>query len=590
MPGPNRGTSSLFERLLCDMKKTDFFTFVGKPWCNHLYIQKIASFLRTLADITEILDNVLDANNRYVDEDTFESHRVLDASQVKRMHDMLYEIACNNIRFLSPGLPGAEDEYENCPLVAIYICIASCVMFMRQCFPFDNPEEDYYTLCPRDIPYCVKYDLSVVSDVPVQNFSLQELLCSMMHIERRTHALTFANELTFYVDALDMRVCDFLLCAMPDVAHNVEGCRVRYRNTDLYTCNTSTEYQLVILILSLRQMIESAVPVWRTVDAPTAPPRTEEDDLLINAVQAKFISEIQSVYGDSIEDAFYKMYTNQSIANSEGYLFFKANSVAARTEPGLIIRQFRDIPQWRHIADMAAHPVSNYLLDPSLDFLGFKIAFNLAANLFFKQTLKMPWFSFSTDGDNIRLMDGTQYRVLIEESFRVPIVVFLLNDAGIFYKGRLTIYGRHHTDYYHALIQWMTIIRQDLNSQYQPCRSIMPLVEMLLDMNLNAPARPAADLDVADFAENFQDSLYVNPTQILREMSTEDREYQPPPPVIFSTQATPLSVFLEKSRARVEFEHISQRIETKPQEVNANSILGDTDEAGFPQTTRSAWD
>lgn len=503
---------------------------------------------------------------------------------------MLYDIACNNIRFLSPGLPGAEDEYESCPLVIIYICIASCVTFMRQCFPSDSVDEDYYTLCPRDIPYCTKYDLSVVSDVPIQSFSLQELLCSMMHLERRTHSLSYSEELTLYVDALDMRVCDFLLCAMPDVAHNVEGCRIRYRQTELYTCNTSTEYQLVILILALRQMIESAVPVWRTSDAPEVPPRTEEDELLIRAVQAKFISEIQSVYGDSIEDAFYKMYTNQSISNSEGYLFFKANSVAARTEPGLIIRQFRDIPQWRHIADMAAHPVSNYLLDPSLDFLGFKIAFNLAANLFFKQTLKMPWFSFSTDGDNIRLMDGTQYRVLVEESFRVPIVVFLLNDACMFYKGRLTVYGRQPDDYYHALIQWMTIIRQDLDSQYQPCRSIMPLVDMLLDMKISAPARPSPDLDVTDFAENFQDSLYVDSRQILREMSTEVREYQAPPPVIFSGQATPLSVFLEKSRARTEFEHISQRIETKPQEVNANSVLGDTDEAGFPQTSRSAWE
>ena len=589
MPEPNRGTSLLFERLLCDMKKIDFFTFVGKPWCNHLYIQKIASFLHILADITELLDIVLDSNNRYIDEITEEAHRVLDANQVKRLHDTLYDIACNNIRFLSPGLPGAEDEYESCPLVIIYICIASCVAFMRQCFPLESMADDYYTLCPRDIPYCVQYDLCVVTDVPIQNFSLQELLCSMMHLERRTHALAYNEDLTHYVDALDMRVCDFLLCAMPNVAHNVESSRVRYRQTELYTCNTSTEYQLVVLILALRQMIESAVPVWRTSDAPEAPPRTADDELLISAVQAKFITEIQGVYGDSIEDAFYKMYTNQSISNSEGYLFFKANSVAARTEPGLIIRQFRDIPQWRHIADMAAHPVSNYLIDPSLDFLGFKIAFNLAANLFFKQTLKVPWFSFSTDGDNIRLMDGTQYRVLIEESFRVPIVVFLLNDAGIFYKGRLTVYGRHPTDYYHALIQWMTIIRQEMNSQYKPSRSIMPLVEMLLDMNLNTSA-PAPDLDVADFAENFQDSLYVDSRQILREMSTEVRDHQPPPPVIFSSQSTPLSVFLEKSRAREEFEHISQRIETKPQEVNANSVLGDTDEAGFPQTSRSAWD
>lgn len=562
------------------MRKAMPGVLAGKAWFDRLYVQKFSSFFHCLSQLLSILDEAGDALNRLPDSD----ERVLSCGQVRRLHGMLYEVARANVRYLSPGLPGGSDDYETCPLVVIYLGVADCVLFMRENFPQEG--DDFYDMCPQDIHYCVSNGLNIVADIPIRNFSLQELTCSLMCVEQNVHSLTYDEALVEYVDALDVRVCDFLVNAMNDVAHNIESCRVRYRSTDLYTCSTSTEYQLVVLIMSLRQLIETAAPLWRTelcVDSE----RDNDDNTLVEAVRNKFIVEIQSVHSDTVEDKFYKEYTHQSIANSEGYLFLKANAISSRIEPGAIIRQFRTVPQWRRIADMAARPVVDFLLTPDADFLGFKIAFNLAAELIFSQTVKVAWSEFSADGDAIRAMDSTQFDTFVEESYRCPTVLFLLNDACIFYKGQLTVFGRRHTDYYHALIQWVTIVRRQMNSEFRPCRSVMPLAATLFGETRPSSSSPVSDDNDVSQEEESSDSLWMPLAEVLDDMQAERREFKAPPAL--SASSAPLSIFMEKSRARQEFEHIVERIETRPQELDANSILGDTDETGFPQTCRSAW-
>lgn len=555
MAGPSVGTSAIFERVLADLQKTLPGVLDGKPWFDRLYAQKFSSFFHCMGQLLSLLDDAAATQNRCNDA------RILTCGQVSRLHSTLYEVARTNVRYLSPGVPGARDEYESCPLVVIYLAIASCVLFMRDFFVSDD--EDYYHMCPQDIPYCVENGLNIVADIPIKNFSLQELTCSMMSVEQNVHNLTYDEALVRYVDALDIRVCDFLVHAMNDVAHNIESCRVQYRDTDLFTCATSTEFQLVVLIMSLRQLIETAAPLWRTASS-CEEARDNDDDTLIATVRNKFIVEIQSVHSDVIEDKFYKEYTHQSIANSEGYLFFKANAISKRIEPGAIIRQFRTVPQWRYIADMAARPVVDFLFSPHADFLGFKLAFNLAAELIFSQTIKACWSDFAADGDAIRGMDATQFDTFIEESYSRPTILFLLNDACIFFRGQLTVFGRRHTDYYHALIQWAMIVRQHMNGEFRPCCSVMPLIAALFDTNV----APAA-------------------SSVTDDEDVERREFRAPPPL--PAGSAPMSVFFEKSRAKKEFELIREKIETRPQELDANSILGDTDETGFPQTCRSAW-
>lgn len=553
----------------------------GKAWFDRLYVQKFSSFFHYLSKLLSILDDASDALNRLPDS----SERIISRSQVIRLHELLYEVVRANVRYLSPGVPATADEYETSPLVVIYLSIANCVLFMREFFPMDD-DVDYYEMCPQDIPYCVANGLNIVPDIPIRNFSLQELTCSLMNIEQNVHNLTYDEALVDYVDALDVRVCDFLVHAMNDVAHNIESCRVRYRSTDLYTCSTSTEYQLVILIMSLRQIIETAVPIWR-IEHCRSKERDADDDTLVHAVRNKFIVEIQSVHSDTVEDTFYKEYTHQSIVNSEGYLFLKANAISTRIEPGAIIRQFRTVPQWRRIADMAARPVVDFLLTPDADFLGFKIAFNLAADLIFSQTVKAAWAEFSTDGDAIRTMDDIQFATFIEESYRCPTVLFLLNDACIFYKGQLKVFGRQPADYYHALIQWVTIVRQQMNSEFRPCRSVMPLAMALFGETQPAATSAVRDDDDEEEEDYNSDSLWMPMAEVLDGMNAERREFKEPP--AFSASSAPLSLFMEKSRAHQQFEYIVEKIETRPQELDANSILGDTDETGFPQTCRSAW-
>jgi hypothetical protein len=579
MPAPNRDVPAIFEELLSKLKKEIPGVLASKPWFDRLYVQKFSAFFHYLSQLLIVLDAARDDSNRFSDTED----RILSCDQVKRLHSLLYEVVRANVRYLSPGIPSSHDDYETSPLVVIYLGVASCVLFLRDFFSPDGT--DYYHMCPQDIEYCIDNELNVVSDIPIKNFSLQELTCSLMNVEQRAHDLTYSEHLVDYIDALDARVCEFLVYALDEVSHNIESCRVRYRSTDLYTCATSTEYQLVILIMSLRQLVETAVPVWRT-DSSLSWNRDADDNLLIETARNKFIVELQSVHSDIVSDKFYKEYTQRSIANSEGYLFLKANAIASRIEPGSIIRQFRTIPQWRHVADMAARPVVDFLFAPHADFLGFKIAFNLATDLVFSQTIKASWSEFSADGDTIRAMDDTQFDTFVEESYQCPVVLFLLNDACIFYKGQLTIYGRRHTDYYHALIQWVTIVRQNMNGEFRPCRSIMPLAAALFNETRTPPSSSSTSTGDEDF-DSLSDSMWMPMSKIIDEMQAERREFRPPPEI--GTPCVPLSVFMEKSRAKKEFEHIIERIETRPQELDANSILGDTDETGFPQTCRSAW-
>lgn len=562
-----------------ELKQLNVYALGGKAWFDRLYVRNFDCFFGCLAKLVQVIEETDSVQNRYVDGGTH--RRVLDLEQLARLHGLLYQAAVANVRYLSMGLPGAQDEYENCPLVVIYTAMAACTDFMRQHFPL--VERDLYTTRPVDVPYCVRHGLVADGDTPIRHFSLQQLMCALQHIECSAHSLAFEPDLVAYIDALDVRVCDFLVRAMDATAHNVESYRVEY-DRDLYTCNTATEYHLVVLMLGVRQLIETAVPLWR--DEERMPPMSEDEETLVMAVRAKFIHEIQSVHSDIIEDSFYKMYTYQSITNSEGYLFLKANPLASRIEAGAIIRQFRNVPQWRRITETAARSVADFLFEPETDALGFKIAFALAADLIFSQTLRTTWFRHSADGHRLRLMDSGEFQVMIEDSYNVPIVLVLLNDACVLFKGRVTVFGQRDLDYYRALVHWLTIIRQELNGQYAKCRSVMPLVEALLCSKLEAPAKPRSALTPRDFTPQ-EESGYIEPRQIIAQMSAEQRPYRAPP--AHTSRSTPMSIFMERSRAREHYDHITARIETKPQELDANSIVGDTDETGFPQTSRSAW-
>lgn len=584
MPGPNIA----FEKLLGELKDENVQFLAGKPWTDRLYVRNFSAFFHRLADILQLVDDAANASNRYVNEETGENCRQFECNQIKRLHDFLHDMARNNVRYLSQGLPGANDEYEDCPLVVIYDGVATCVQFMRQFFPID----DCYYKRPMDVPYCIQHELTTGADVEIRAFTLQHLLCALTHIEQSAHVLTYNEELLSYVDALETRVADFLLFAMSEVAHNAEGYRVPYAD-GLYTCNTATEYQLVVLILAVRQLMESAAPLWR--DPESYMPDTADDEVLVGAVRAKFIVEIQSVHSDIVEENFYKRYTQESISNSEGYLFFKANPLSSRIEPGVIIRQFRNVPQWRRITETAARPVADFLFEPENDFLGFKIAFALAADLIFSQTLRISWFEVYTDGDRIRCMNSSDYQVFVEESYKIPLVVVLLNDACVMFRGRLSVFGRRHTDYYRALVHWLAIVQHEMSGFYRPHRPVAPLVDALFKEQLAEPRRRAVSTETAgftrrDFAVRDDDqSLCLDPEYILSELNAEQRPYRPPPIHGVISSVTPMSAFVRMCRAKADYEHVVARIDSKPQEIDANSIIGDTDETGFPMTARSAW-
>ncbi len=538
-----------------------------------------------------LIDDAHDAGNRYVDEATGHSHHALYCGQVKRLHDLLHSITLSNVRSLSPGIPGTADEYEDSPLVVIYDGVADCVQFLRQFFPL-QADDDYYTCKPSDVPYCVRHNLAAVADAEIRAFTLGQLRCALTQLEQSAHTIVFDEALVSFVDALDARVSDFLLYAMPDVAHNVDTWCVPYE-PGLYTCSTAMEFHLVVLILAVRQVLESAAPLWRGQEPPMPP--QPEDEVLVAAVRARFITEIQSVHSDIVEENFYKRYTFDSIANSEGYLFRKANPTSTRIEPGSIIRQFRNVPQWRRITETAARSVADFLFDPEQDFLAFKIAFALAADLLFNQTLRCSWFEFAVDGDRVRCMSASDYQIFVEETYRAPVFVVVLNDACVMFRGRLHVFGRRDVDYYRALVHWLAIVQQELGGQYRRYRSVAPLLDALFQASDAPPVRSSLPAEVAgitrrDFAVRENDeSLCIDPSRILSELDAERRPYRPPPAVALAPGVTPLTAFAKFSRARSEYEHITTRIETKPQEIDANNVIGDTDETGFPTTARSAW-
>lgn len=539
----------MLDKLLDQLSSVDT-RLADKAWCDHLYLQNFSSFFHRLVPVLGIIETAHRECNRYID-DNGNNVRAIECCQVKRCHGILYAVAMSTIRYLSPHLPNTRDEYANCPLTIIYGGIATCTLFLQEFFPYDDVS--YFHKKQRDIPFCLENSLNIVMDATIDEFSLQELIYSMCHLEQSVHTLHYLPDIQQYVDALDLRVCTFLLNALPASSHNVESLRVLHGD-DLYTCTTSCEYHLVTLILSLRQLVESAVPAIRT--NPPLSIRSEEDIGNIKQIYLMFIKEIKSVYGDSIADKFYKLYTQESIARSEGYLFLKSNPMAKKVTAESTIRQFRNIPQWRAIAEDASRFLYHYLVDTSLPFLGFKLVFNLVLDLIFNQTVKTPWLSFCTTGETIRNMDMAEYKTFVETSYITPFFVVLLNDACIFYKNQLYIYGRQREDYYFTLIQWMNIISCERGGRVGKWGSVDVLRSFLYDRNSTI----GVDDTINDPVEESE----------LEEMVRK-------------------KIFSRKEIAYREYQTIISRTETRQQEVDASNTIGDIDERGLPSTSHSAW-
>lgn len=549
MPELNSSSAAILDRLIDQLADVNV-QLADKPWCDRLYLQKFSSFFHRLVPALGIIETAHNECNRYIDENG-NAKRAIECSQVKRCHGILYNLAMSTIRYLSYHLPNTPDEYANCPLTIIYGGIATCTLFLQEFFPYDDIS--YFQKNQKDIPFCLENSLNIVVDATINEFSIQELIYSMCHLEQSAHTLHYLPDFQQYVDALDLRVCQFLLNALPKSAHNVQSLRV-FHSKKLYTCTTSCEYHLVVLILSLRQLVESAMPVLRSNDPILE--RTEEDIANIKQLYLIFIKEIKSVYGDTLADQFYKMYTQESITRSEGYLYLKSNPMAKKVTPESTIRQFRNIPQWRSIAENASRYLYHYIVDVSLPFLGFKLVFNLTLDLIFNQTVKSPWLSFCTSGDAIRNMDIPAYTAFVESSFITPFFVVLLNDACVFHKNQLYVYGHKQEDYYFALIQWMNMIACGHDGRVGKWGHVESLRSFLYDRN----SVIGVDDTINDPVEESE----------LEEMVRK-------------------KLFSRKEIAHREYQTIISRTETRQQEVDASNTIGDIDERGLPSTSHSAW-
>lgn len=574
--------SEIFDRQFQEIKGVDLTT-QKKLWYDDIYISQFKKFAQLLTLITALIDKCDVAKNI-----SRNGTELLGKKQVFNLYSFLYSKLVSSIKWLSPAVPTEMDKFANSQILGIYFAIATCVLFMNTYWPVDEQHE-YYKI-QTDIPYCCDFSLVVSPIARVCDFSIEELITSLDQVELRIHTLQYQHDLVNYIDALEIRVCEFLLFLYDIKVHNSEAHRAEVE-PGMFGCTTSAEYEIVIKLMSIRDALVSSLESLRTHDASE---HTIQDLHLAKKIHSSLMNVCGDIYGDTIPQKFYDQFTEGSVTISEGYSYYMIHGINVRLDMPSIIRQFRNVQQWAAISATANIRLMDFIADPQHNFLGFKIIFNLLLDLAFAQSLEESWYDYFVRGSEIRRYPKNKITAMIESSKKTPIFIESFNDACVMTGGHVYVFGNAPEDYFTAFSFWMEIVASKHAYRLKESILIYPLISLILGKEPDV-RRQSNEIIGSTISMRLMEVLHL-------EEGTEVQDPEDPrPPLVgppkyqasqFIASATPdyfYNVFNNKvDNLRAELKIRDILSDPTARETNASQIV-DVDETGIPSTGIHGW-
>jgi hypothetical protein len=511
-------------------------------WHDSLYIANYRKFFHFLTGAESLLEN---------------DNTEIDLQDVRRLLDMLTSMATTATKFLLTNPERYEDEYADCPLTQLYLGVATCVLYLRD-HSKENPER-YSNKKQGEIPFCIHNSLCVVAGRPIKEYNLEELIAAMNIMERKAHGLKFTKDMYEYLDALEERVSEMILHANPVEIFNIATHHLHYED-DLYTCTTNAEFQLIVNIVSLRRIANSALLKLRE-DAITyndlEDDSVEQIEAAVDCLKNAMINKCRRLHTDEVADDFSEQYKKNAITLSEAYFFYKMNTPDTRINCATIVKTYRNLAHWRTVTEAAYKELLEYVEDdPDQNLMAFQIIFKILLNLLVQQTVGIAFLRFWLEGDTIYHMDEEEYEHFLRESSTTPFFVRSFSDACIFYSGKLYIFGASSKDYYRALAHWIILINTRCGGMITTTNSIEPLVDFLCSEEFNPTPTPQEDIQEAS-SSVFSDF-----------MSRAERE---------------------RARAFNLFKRVELNLLGAHQTMDDSNSVGDIEATGLPASSRSGW-
>lgn len=574
--------SDIFDRQFQEIKGISLAT-QKKLWYDDIYINQFKKFAQLLTLITALVDKCDVASNVSPN-----GSELLGKKQVFNLYSFLYDKLVSSIKWISPAVPTETDKFANSQILGIYFSIATCVLFMNTYWPVDDQHEYYKK--QTDISYCVDFNLVVSPIARVCDFSIEELITSLDQVELRIHNLQYHQDLVNYIDALEIRVCEFLLFLYDDKVHNSKAHRIELE-PGKFTCTTSAEYEIVIKLMSIRDALVSSLESLRTHDASE---HTTQDTHLAKKIHSSLMSVCGDIYGDTIPQKFYDQFTEGSVTISEGYSYYMIHGVNVRLDMPSIIRQFRNVQQWAAISATANIRLMDFIAEPQQNFLAFKIMFNLLLDLAFAQTLEESWYDYFVRGSEIRRYPRNKLNAMIESSKKTPIFIESFNDACVMTGGHVYVFGNTPEDYFVAFSFWMEIVASKHAYRLKESILIYPLISLILgkepDVRKQSNEIIGSTISMRLMEVlHLEDGVEVNDPEDPRPPLVGPPQYQASQ---FIASATPdyfYNVFNNKvDNLRAELKIRDILSDPTARETNASQIV-DVDETGIPSTGVHGW-
>ncbi len=137
------------------------------------------------------------------------------------------------------------------------------------------------------------------------------------------------------------------------------------------------------------------------------------------------------------------------------------------------------------------------------DPVAFQIIFKNIMDILLQQTTHVEFSKYWVEGDRIYQMEELEFKHFVKDSEKTPFFVRSLNDACIFFRGKLYIFGNKAEHYYCALVHWILLLNVECHGMLNTSDSIQPFVDFVCSLKTNPPLQTAAQAKAASSSAFF---------------------------------------------------------------------------------------
>lgn len=528
----HRPASSLAEkicyRIQTSLKLADDQSY-GVSWFSAERVQHFNNLYQALGDFSENIE-------------------LFDNDFLKSIRNHLYSSCFLNIKSYSEVLPEETDPYFSAPIIHFYAIISDInhTLFHRW---YDRQDPDdpetkslvYFDQKPEDIPFCTQHGFEIAKDITINNFNMSELMKSLDIFEHKMHNIGYCRELVLYIEALELRVNDFILFSNTIEYHNVANLRKKHPHEDSYVCTTYGEYMLAIRIIAIKRDLEGSLDHLRDHNDCVRPVFQAELDA-VTLIHKNMLYLSQDIHSDIIQDEFTESYEENSIKSSIGYQWLKGNKYSNTPEALGSITQFEGDAYWKGVCVQSSMDISEHFFNMDNP-TAFWIIFLQLVELLIMSCLENDWNPSSAPADTgsyvsdyfitnntLKIQSPDQLDMLIIKSNEVPIFLQCFSDASILFQEKLYVFGHTPVDYLRAFHSWVDIIENCFDGLFLGKIPICRLREKLY----NPDIQPNVDkyikktnISVIDkFNMSLKDRIRINRDARISLLSTTMQDFE----------------------------------------------------------------